>query len=808
MRHRASVQPAPTRIGSWRRLARTTAASLPAGIRLVSVDVFDTLVFRRVDAHQVVEAVASELGRRLRALGIAPRLPPMQARLDEFAARAADRAAVGGDFAATLQEVLPGWIERVAGGFETPPEFAAELEAFEITTEARWARANEPLLGWLRTVVAPRCRLVYCSDMYLPGTGIAQILEAVGAADLFARGYVSSDHGGLKETGRLFATLLAEEGITADRILHIGDQPTADGSQPRRAGLHAWVVRDRRAAARRRRARRAADRIAHQPFLAGPATTSLAGWLGRSRSFRTFEEQVGYRLLGPVFSTFALRLAERAREAGVRTLYFVAREGFTLEALHRCVSRLVWPSGGPEVRYLCVSRLTTFLARARTYGPAELAAALVNHPYPSVRRLLGPFGLGEGLMTLLAMRHGLELDARLPVDVERHPPTRGLLADPELLAAIGRRHPAHRRALYDYLSGEGYFAGGRVAFVDVGWGGQIQDNLARAFGDEPGAPEILGLYLGIRRSAAARTTDRSRFEGLLADERALDWHAGAAFLFVQLLETLLRAPHGTVVGYRREDKGRTVPVLREDDRPSRQQEIREEPTLALLRHGICAHAEDFCDAARMTSLRGEDHLPWARTLLDRLLRFPSPREVALFSSFSNVCDLGMEEVVPLGESKAPDSIGQRIREAPKRLRAPIWAPGAWTQVLGTLGRHPWVVRQAVRQASATSGSRAIDGTEASRPPAPIVSTETASAWNGVRDPLLRQASATDRRRLESARNGTPVFSGPQPRVGLRDRLVSSLDRRLANIVCALLGRRRWADDGLPLLLIPRDIDEP
>ncbi|MGA2709710.1 MAG: HAD family hydrolase [Steroidobacteraceae bacterium] len=72
-------------------------------------------------------------------------------------------------------------------------------------------------------------------------------LERCGIAELFDGHITARAAGAAKPDTRIFAMLLAEAGVAAHEVLHIGDDPLADVVGARRAGLQSvWLNRDAR----------------------------------------------------------------------------------------------------------------------------------------------------------------------------------------------------------------------------------------------------------------------------------------------------------------------------------------------------------------------------------------------------------------------------------------------------------------------------------------------------------------------------------------------------------------------------------
>ena len=97
-----------------------------------------------------------------------------------------------------------------------------------------------------------------------------------------------------------------------------------------------------------------------------------------------------------------------------------------------------------------------------------------------------------------------------------------------------------------------------MALVDVGWGGLIQDSLWRAFGSEPGFPDLVGLYVGLDQFGLSRAASRATWSPFSVLQIPA-WHSGdVGLLSVRPRSPAPRAPWD---GYRlpMQSSGRSCP---------------------------------------------------------------------------------------------------------------------------------------------------------------------------------------------------------------------------------------------------------
>ncbi|MFD2207935.1 hypothetical protein [Kiloniella antarctica] len=80
--------------------------------------------------------------------------------------------------------------------------------------------------------------IVYCSDMYLDAKSIGFLLKEILGDDLYGQVIVSSDWQKTKRHGSLFKEMLIELGIVPGQLFHIGDNLRSDVFVPQSLGIN------------------------------------------------------------------------------------------------------------------------------------------------------------------------------------------------------------------------------------------------------------------------------------------------------------------------------------------------------------------------------------------------------------------------------------------------------------------------------------------------------------------------------------------------------------------------------------------
>ncbi len=447
---------------------------------VVSFDIFDTLIERNLrtpsdlfkiiapQAEQIVEQVGGEGG------------------FDFERSRRASR-----EWAlpyANGEEVLLSDRYRAIGEKEGLSDSVVQkLYELEIAAELDFCRLRWAGNDLLQYALERGKRVILVSDIYFDRRTVESILRASGIAG-YDKLYLSSEEGVLKATGRLFDTVLAVEGVAADRVVHIGDNLKSDiqnGSSrglrvihlPEVSRLNTGVgevalayegVRDERL----------------RSVVSGLAVNRLGQaerLQGRNLSGGSVGD-LGYSLLGPMMVGFASWVLKSALQRGVEDIYFLARDG---KVVKQCYD-LIAPKGSPRSHYILASRRSVNVAGLTC--EADILALMKSNMSPCSLRLLmkNRFGLDdldrfEGLATKSGFS-GLDEKVswdRCRVDLE------SFLTSPLVVRAILENAAAEAAELRSHYAEAGlspHSDGSKIAFVDIGHTGSIQRGIGRHLG--------------------------------------------------------------------------------------------------------------------------------------------------------------------------------------------------------------------------------------------------------------------------------------------------------------------------------------
>ncbi|MCC8555724.1 rhamnan synthesis F family protein [Xanthomonas hortorum] len=504
---------------------RLTLSSLQA--RLVSLDIFDTLVVRPFLFPAGARAYLAHLIAGQFGVGNFLELR----ELAESKARHQRGADVDLSSIYTTLSGLPG-----AGGLPI-----GDLQALEVALEARLLQPRRGVIAAAAHLQQRGIRLVALSDMYLDSALLQQVLPADVSA-LPAAWYVSCETGWRKDADSAWKELPGIENIETSQWLHVGDNEHADIQRPQMHNLLTPV-----------HVLRPSALLEVVPALRPLRPSSGAAtrwqdqlWLGLlANRFADLADRhpetlmplpilspacLGYLVIGPLIFDYLAWLIRMAKQGSIETILFLSREGHLLEQGFQLVRQTSPSLQQLHGKYLLASRRGT--GTPSLHAPDDLAL-LLDSTYTGPLGNLMQARLGDAAAHILERRLGqsvMQRDVYLP---EMHAELLELIAPAidELLALAETERTA-------YLHYWGATAGNGTAMVaDIGYSGSIQANLARLTGQPLG-----GAYFALN-GRATKITAQSWAAARYFDGRTEgDPEQSTILRHDLLLETLLTAP--------------------------------------------------------------------------------------------------------------------------------------------------------------------------------------------------------------------------------------------------------------------------
>ena len=539
--HLSTSLDAPSREPTPGEIANAQIDDAWAAAHVVSFDIFDTLIVRKVASPRDVFlqlAIPSPFsGWGIDAVSLA-----QHRQLAENEARQ-HGATTRGSGEVTLHEIHTVLAQRLG---RTASDVAAMVRAEQLV-EMALCVAHPHLVRCVARARTDGKQVWFVSDTYHEVSFLRELLQGCGFAMDGVQLVSSADERMSKGEGKLLLAVAERAKVAPGRVLHIGDHPVSDFRIPMQQGfmavLHPWA------------ASLHSDRHATTP---GDAIALGLAQIGSRTVEPAFPYwfRFGYAVAGPMLSGFAMWLRERFLRDGVERAYFLLRDG---EIIHDVYRALHSDRPGPELALLESSR-RAFIMPALSAGNASITAQLMacENPMPA-REFLTRIGLRSANFNCSFRAVGLHPDDIITRDDSDFSARMvALFGRNDVVQAMLAQSHAERKLLMRYLTAEGVLMPGRVGLVDIGWNGTIQKALVSAALADKRMLDVHGYYLGTL-APIVHDLNGSAASGFLFDAGVLADNAQAILQLRQLLEFICSTERGSLHGFRAEGV-RVVPV--------------------------------------------------------------------------------------------------------------------------------------------------------------------------------------------------------------------------------------------------------
>ena len=493
--------------------------ALAAGrIQVLSVDIFDTLLWRRVPEPADVFLL---LGRKLQATGkLAAHISPWAfADLRRAAERAAREKvqAVTGYREITVADIYAALPDHIfAAGFDSKVRIAAEL-AFERSLMV----LDRDLVALMKNAKAAGARVILVSDTYFTSEQLSDFLTAAGFGErhLIDRTYASCEMGKPKYRD-LFDVLLKELNVAPAAMMHIGDTMEADINPCRARGIGVTAYGKWTFSPRVQTQEFPADRVQRASVLGECGDFGLTGLRSRlahrappslAKDLRPYWSY-GAAVLAPVFAAYARWVVASAKATGATRYFGLMREGrFLKRAVEATAQRLKVKLAVDE---LWLSRRAVVRAGLYDDDLSLLPEAILLTPGASMDEILAELGLARAdLVGAVPAGFDLRQPDALPTL------SRAIAATPALKGKVLAASGVLRANLLKGLAKHMDLAKAEAAtLLDLGYAATIQSALGRILAREGSKVRLTGLYVALNDKAAGNVRGGADLRAFLAGE--------------------------------------------------------------------------------------------------------------------------------------------------------------------------------------------------------------------------------------------------------------------------------------------------
>jgi len=449
------------------------------------------------------------------------------------------KQALGFDDEYSLLEVYKLWIAKVFENSVAVGCISRQLREAELAQEFLVTYRDPDIIAHLSQYKG--VKKVFVSDFYMPAEDIMAILKKNALADIVPRGYSSCDINFNKRSGRLFNHVLECEQVRPNEVMHLGDNLHSDVRVPSSQGITGMHYLPE---SQHQLRKEIEGRFGQFSQLIHSSIASLVTECSSQGNVRADAMyQAGIEYSGLIVG-FALYVMEQAIKSGHDKVFFFTREGeFFKQVYDTLAAQDPFGIPVPKSELLEVSRIATFFASLQDVSLQSLMRLWSLYSTQSLGALFSSLGVDGTQFSDYLVKYGLNLidDIRYPwLDLRMQ----SLFSDADFTSKLGGELDAKRMGLMGYLAEKKFPMVGKVAVVDIGWRGTIQDNLAYLLPDVC----ISGFYLGLDKFINPQPINVRKF-ALGPNLNVAESEIAHLFAKVSPIEMLCNSPSGSVIEY-------------------------------------------------------------------------------------------------------------------------------------------------------------------------------------------------------------------------------------------------------------------
>lgn len=643
-------------------------------IKLLSCDIFDTLVFRTTLTPQDLFIYVGREAREKKLIidGIEPEEFKQLRILAERKARQ-KKQQKNGTNEVNIYEIYD----------QIPLEIADKdkLLNLELEIEKKCLYLNSSIASLLQYYYEKGIPIVLLSDMYLPSNQLKDLLSFIGFdCSIVDEIIVSNEYGCSKWDKGLYHVLLNKYShIKPEEIAHIGDTYFSDVENARSCGILSFYYRTRED----KGTIYELERIKHGAIV--PEILSLRKMAGNlsgeySREKR-FWFEFGATILGPLLSVFTEWVVDTAIDKGIKKIYPLMREGGIITKLvnNSLIAREITDI---EVKPLYISRRSSYLPSLPSVNKKVIMDSILNQPWATVDAIFTKLKIENRFSEYRNVRISEASNIFLDSGKKLIDEILDYLCSEENIQKLRNMADMESSLLIEYLTTEYEVANQPFMTVDIGYSGSMQsalDSILKKAGYQCKSIHLVVIsYINALNKILEGTDIRGFISEAVLDKSIItnNWTPG-------IIEVLMMEGIGSTLGYKKLDSGKVVPVLEHIEVEKLNLEEK-----AICQEGILTFQYLFINLLKQKPWLKKEILNQRRQLywiISRFMEFPT------YSEAKHLGDLYHENLFEEGdklEKFCPDNLSKAVREkgptsflGTKRDNSNIWMAGVVERTL-------------------------------------------------------------------------------------------------------------------------------
>lgn len=478
---------------------------------VVSFDFFDTLVFRDVKVPKQVFEIVSIQYQKIYGI-----------TLNNFVnnrVEAEHNARVSFNREVTLEEIysfFPNTYSNIT---------RKRLANLEKQTELQITIPNSEMLDILYYAKSIGKKVIIISDFYMGKEFIQAVLDKhnISVDNIF----VSCDIGETKSEGNIYHYVTNQVNVEAHKILHIGDNYVSDYKNAIKNGFQSiWYERTIYKEKRYR-------------FYNIENVNSDHVDCFISNRIRAFSKEVdyadGYSVMGPMLFGFCNWLHSEIIKEGIDIVFFLSRDGKIIKSAFDILFDDI------KTNYLYASRRALQVPSISSASDIDEAIGCVNlEDKATIERIFLKLGMSETWIRKFCETHAIDSKQYINVrDLMQNDSAKEMLFH-ESFSEIKNNADYEKSTYLNYLHEMNFR--GKVAIVDIGWYGSMQEALLSLCGENV---DIYGYYIGV--DPFAERQKYLKMKGYLFDGKHNVNLRKIQAKFNPVFELIFSSNHGSVI---------------------------------------------------------------------------------------------------------------------------------------------------------------------------------------------------------------------------------------------------------------------
>lgn len=586
----------------------------------VVFDVFDTIVHRNIHPQDVKKITSKRLVERL-GLDCTPKeIYDLRFNIERELCLLNDSD--GFDLEFNLEVFAERLFEKISNIYNlntiSIEEFIELVIDIEISVEQSVLYVDPNIVNTIRSLHARGINVYICSDFYIPGKHLKTILKPFGFNSCIKNYYVSADYKLTKRSGKLYKILL-NEGIT--NAIMIGDNEHSDCKMALENGWQAYHL----------------DRAKfHQKYeqYQGEFESKSIIELKISQILTTSKERMFPEMAMTSFY-FIHKLYNELTKEGYKDVLFLAREGQLIEELFNSYQKNYLGLKSPAIKshYFKVSRRSTFLPSLTVLSEENFHNLFRQYVNISLSDFLQSLGFNNDYIEEIAKTCGIDKDLR-EKDFPSSFAFEKLITNINFINTYEERRQTQKNNFNAYINSLGLKDTSKIAIIDVGWKGTIQDNIFKILDEKT---KINGYYFGLVKPS--ENDIKNPKKGILFD--ISKWHDFYG-LFNEnrsLYEVIFAANHGSTICYKKDENDKIEAILEDFSSEQEFYDTQISPIISDIKTSfseICSNLSlKFVSSSLIWKLTVENHM--------RMVYSPTQQELDWFINIYHIENFGVFE---------------------------------------------------------------------------------------------------------------------------------------------------------------------